>query len=985
MMEVKRMVQKGKRTHSSVLNIQKDKLMKTKILLLLTWIFSLTSGYGQSSWCLTHTPVSGLPDTVKTCSGTSTNLTATAGYAQYEWNTGSSSFAILAEFSGVYWVEITDDSSCVAHDTVVVSMINAALSFEDTTLCSPGNLQIGLSAVSGTNSGSLSFNGAGASAWFDASGLPTGNSDRTIECWIKHSGHSLPATIFSYGQVTAGAGFELYLTTSDSLKLVANGITYTAPSVLSTQQWHHLSVAIDHTGKYSFEIDFQQLNLDILNAGFGTNLADTAWIGRSQSGGTAYLNAVVDEFKVWSSLLSPTEMYYWSYLHANEIGAPSLAVYFDFNAPGSQADYDFKHREIGFAMAGASQLVPFASYSYSAYWQNQWISNQAALLYWAAGSTAVQVPVSDGIETCLLTLAVEVPEALNLDPEYAVCNSSSFSLEVPGVYESYSWSNGSTTAVVNLNLSGNYAVSVQTGSCQYSDSFVLDLMQMAILQQDTAICAGSSLQLNAQSSNNLFYWSTDEVSSSIVVTPSESTYFICQNVSPYQTCKDTIQLTVLPLPEIILPDTVKLCNQASYTLFASSNQNYSYSWSTAATTSGISLNTSGLYSVTVHHPNGCSISDQSLMEFHSVWIPQSQYVSCDNQPVTLDCQTLEPIHWSNGSTSTQIIVAPAVSTQYTVYTTQFPACQVSALVEVGGNISSGLPDTLANCNGISITLTANPAYPNYAWSTGSGVNSTTVNQSGNYSVTITDDVGCQAVDAVAVSIIQASVVSNEDTVCEGEMVMITVNSGNYDFLWSTGDTDPVIFENPMVPTEYSVLIDDGISTCYFSTLVEVNVVGTPPIQGEASVIAGDSVYLYTVDGMEASSFDWMVSGGLVDSILGDSIWVIWINPGEGYLQLSEHAISGCDGIPVTLTISVLSDENLENSIIRIYPNPVQSQLHIDGAEPASQISVFTIDGRLVYKQLAGYSTNLDFTALSPGAYFIRVSHKGLSSVYTVIH
>lgn len=957
--------------------------MNKKSVLFLAGIFLMMSGIAQSNWCLTHAPVTGLPDTVKTCTGTSATLSANVGYAHYQWNTGSTASSILAEFSGLYWVELTDDSACVTRDTVVVSLIQASLAFTDTVICESGNVQIGLSASSGLNTGSLVFNGAGASGWMAASGLPSGNSDRTIECWLKHPGQSQPATIFSYGQVTSGAGFELLLTPEDSLKLLANGVSYTAPAILSSQQWHHLSIGIDHTGKYSFEIDFQQINLDVLNAGFGTLLADTAWIGRSQSGGTAYLNAVVDEFKIWSALMSPTEMYYWSYLHANEPGAPALTVYFDFNSV--QPEYDFKQRQLHVTTAAAGLQVPFMGYSFAAFWQNQWMSNQSSLLYYAAGNSAFDIPVSDGIAACLLPLEIVVPPALNLDSLYTVCNLPSLSLELPAVYESYSWSNGSSTNMVNLTQSGNYAVSVQMGSCQFAHNFVFDIMQMNILQQDTAICAGSSLQLSAFSSNNQYYWSTDEVNPSIVVTPSESTFFTCQNVSPYQTCKDTIQLTILPLPVINMLDTIKLCNQAAYNLFASSNQNYAYSWSTGDTNSGITLNNSGLYSVTVHHPSGCSSMDSSFVEFHTVWIPQSLFLSCENQPVTISCQTSEPIQWSNGSTSVSITVAPSVSTQYYVYTSQFPACQVSAWVDAGGNIVSGLPDTLANCSGIPATLNANNNYSHYAWSNGSAVNTTTVSQSGLYMLTITDQVGCEEIDTVVVSLIQANLTANHDTVCEGDMVMLTISSGNYNFLWSTGDTDPVIFVNPMVPTEYVVSVDDGISSCYFSTYVFVNEVGTPPINGETSVIAGDSVYLYTVEGLPESGFDWMVSGGLVDSIQGDSIWVIWINPGQGYIQLTEHAVSGCDGLPVSLTISVLSDENPEIPALQVYPNPVATLLYIEGIDSESQISVFTAEGRLILRQMAGLSPVLDFTGFSPGTYFVRVSNRGISSVFPVLH
>ncbi|MCF8295113.1 MAG: T9SS type A sorting domain-containing protein, partial [Bacteroidales bacterium] len=306
-------------------------------------------------------------------------------------------------------------------------------------------------------------------------------------------------------------------------------------------------------------------------------------------------------------------------------------------------------------------------------------------------------------------------------------------------------------------------------------------------------------------------------------------------------------------------------------------------------------------------------------------------------------------------------------------------------VHAGGFINSGLPDTLAICGSSSLEIVATAGYATYVWSNGGSLPTNTVSTSGTYFLTIQDAYLCSLEDSVQVSVINATLTASSDTLCEGELVMLTANSGPFDFLWSTGDTDPVIFQNPLEPTDYSVFIEDGISGCYFSVSVFVNIVGTGSISGEMEVIAGDSVYLYTVEGLEGSSFEWLVSGGVVDTIIGDSLWVIWLNEGEGYIQLTEFAANGCTGIPVTLSIDVLDLEEFDKPLIRIYPNPFASKITLEGLKGQEQIELYNVAGQLVLKRIANAPhLQIDATTLPDGVYFLQIQDSGNSTIHSLI-
>lgn len=129
------------------------------------------------------------------------------------------------------------------------------------------------------------------------------------------------------------------------------------------------------------------------------------------------------------------------------------------------------------------------------------------------------------------------------------------------------------------------------------------------LGADTSFCEGQSITLDAGAGTGLTYlWSNNATTQSITVTTS-GTYSV--EVSD-GTCSQTdeIVITVNPLPVVDLGnDTTDCQNGGPITLTAPSG-NYTYLWSTNATTASISATTSGTYSVTVTDQNtGCAASD----------------------------------------------------------------------------------------------------------------------------------------------------------------------------------------------------------------------------------------------------------------------------------------------------------------------------------------------------------------------------------------
>lgn len=945
------------------------------------FLFALLSlnGWSQSSvWCEQNGPVSGLPDSLQ--AEQSTVLTANSAYTAYQWNTGETSASITALFSGEYWVSITDDSSCVLVDTIVVSLLNAYTDSSFSAICEPQNVTLPLFANSGANTASAYFNSS--ASWLNGianASFPVGSASRTFETWINHSGQSAEVTIFSYGDPVQNQEFRLTIDADDSLRLYAGLMQLVATETISPNTWHHIAVAVDSNGKYSFIIDFQMLNYDplpaALNCGNGLNFS----IGKSAASDPFSFQGYLDEIKLWSAFLSPFELETYTHFHCNSLAVPYDMIYFDLNQQIASNYYSINGLQLVANAVTSSAAVPFSAYQYLIYWQNNWISDPSALIMYVDQTQLMNILVSDGI----LQMAVQFDFVLVNDPdlqdEYMLCNADSVLISPAENYQQYSWSDGQTGNVASFTQSGLYSLSVSSYSCSYTDTFRVDFLSIDILQSDTAICFGESLQLNALTPENNYYWSTDQVSSSILVSPSASQIYTVQTANAYQTCTDSIQVEVLPLPQSMLLESYKVCNQSAVVLLASSDFSQNYLWNTGETNAGILASSDGWYEVTITNSAGCTILDSTEVTMYSIDIPQSNVIVCDSQPLDFTAIASGGLLWSNGSTTANIQVIPTQSISvWTVSLTDFPQCKDSVVVNLGGNFTVGLPDSLFSCGATSQQISANQLPVSYAWSNGSTASSITVTVSGLYSVILEDSLGCSVSDSTLVSLIFASIEQSADTVCEGEMVMLNAWAGPYNYLWSNGEVDPVIFVYPMETASFFISVNDGFQTCYFNTEIYVNQVATGPIQGELTIYAGDTVYLYTVDGAEDSEFQWLVSGGMIDSIQGDSIWIVWSFPGEAYIQVTEFASNGCTGIPVELFLDILNLDLHEDELVKLFPNPASDVLHLSSSQPFNRVQVFSMDGKcLLNEEWPGQSLqhSVQLKHLSKGIYLLYLDGK----------
>jgi carbamoylphosphate synthase small subunit len=161
---------------------------------------------------------------------------------------------------------------------------------------------------------------------------------------------------------------------------------------------------------------------------------------------------------------------------------------------------------------------------------------------------------------------------------------------------SYRWSTGATTSSITVSPSqtSTYTVQVSDGVTEDTDEVTVSVSSVtADAGSDVSIESGSQITLTA-SGGESYQWSTGETTSSITVSPAQTTVYEV-TVSNAMGCESTDQVQVSvtstnsPVDSVIAEagDDVEICLGDRVTLTASGGE--SYQWSTGATTSSITV------------------------------------------------------------------------------------------------------------------------------------------------------------------------------------------------------------------------------------------------------------------------------------------------------------------------------------------------------------------------------------------------------------
>jgi len=168
-----------------------------------------------------------------------------------------------------------------------------------------------------------------------------------------------------------------------------------------------------------------------------------------------------------------------------------------------------------------------------------------------------------------------------------------------------------------------------------------------------------------------FIWNTGATSSNITVSPNSTTVFsvtVTDSLSCNATAEATI--TVNPLPNVsINPEDTTICRGNDVSLVVSGADNYIWSNGNTDETLVVTPNSTTTYSVTATNLFNCSNSAKAtinVIPMPELVISASPPAICVGESTRIRASGADNYVWNTGDSTNQIIVAPEITTSYTV-------------------------------------------------------------------------------------------------------------------------------------------------------------------------------------------------------------------------------------------------------------------------------------------------------------------------------
>jgi len=159
-----------------------------------------------------------------------------------------------------------------------------------------------------------------------------------------------------------------------------------------------------------------------------------------------------------------------------------------------------------------------------------------------------------------------------------------------------------------------------------------------------------------------------------------------------------------------------------------------------------------------------------------------------------------------------------------------PSCQddITKSISITGNINVEIESTASTlCEGEELTLSTSAEFDSYSWSNGSTEPSITIATGGSYSVTVTDENGCEASDNITIDELdapQVEITSSANNISPGDTVTLVV-TGLTDATWSPGtsvsDSTSTETTASLIATTLFTVRGTGENGCPASSEIEI--------------------------------------------------------------------------------------------------------------------------------------------------------------------
>ena len=450
------------------------------------------------------------------------------------------------------------------------------------------------------------------------------------------------------------------------------------------------------------------------------------------------------------------------------------------------------------------------------------------------------------------------------------------------------WSNGDTTDIADSLAAGTYNVLVtDTNGCEINASVTLNEPPLIELSADSSAvsCFGGAdgfidLTVVGGVPTYSFEWSnleTEEDTDSLMA----GTYTV--TVTDLNGCSDTLSNTITePAAPVSITEThinIDCFGNATGSIDVTvlgGTAPYSYLWNTNVTTEDLTNLSAGTYTLTVTDSLNCT--EVIVVELTEPAAPLDVTlavvdVSCfgDSTGVidaTVTGGTAPYSYLWNTADTTEDLSGLAIGT-YTITVTDTNACTfdiTETVIQPTDSLFATLVVTDVDCFGsatgaIQSIVSGGTAPYSYLWFDNTTLNSISDLAIGNYSLTVTDTLGCSLTMNDEVNQPEGIDLSHTqvDVLCFGEStgsIDLTVDGGvaPFSYLWSNGDVTEDLNEIPAGSYDVVVTDSNGCTSTRMMSLSEpLSALALSETHTDALCIGGDQ-----------GTIDLTVAGGTPD-------------------------------------------------------------------------------------------------------------------------
>ena len=502
---------------------------------------------------------------------------------------------------------------------------------------------------------------------------------------------------------------------------------------------------------------------------------------------------------------------------------------------------------------GSSLILNSYSPGASYIWQDG--STNSNYIVSQEGTYYVEVNFNNCISTDTIVVSYSPIPIIDLGPDQSICSGDSTILSAFFPDASYIWQNGSTDSTQIVYETGQYYVDLYINDCHFSDSIYITINEYAEvnLGNDTLLCEGESIILNAYNDGSTYIWQDGSTNSNYIVSQ-EGTYTVEVNSNECISF-DTILVEYSPYPEIELGDNLEICEGDSIILNAFYS-GASFLWQDGSTNSTFTVTETGTYTVELNY-NNCIYQDSIFIQVNQYPIINlgSDTILCEGDSLLVSSfSTGSSYLWNTGDTTSELVITS--SGLYSVEVNSQGCISRDSIFATFSPIPViGLGEDLELCEGDSITLDAYFPDANYLWNTGDTSATIIVSQTGTYSVVLNIN-NCTYSDTINITVFEYPIftLGNDTSICDESSFIIDLSNTVGSYLWQNGDTSGIVTISQ--GGVYSVAINNN--GCISYDTIEVNILPLPIISlGEnIELCVGDSTILNASHSNPETEYLW---------------------------------------------------------------------------------------------------------------------------------